>query len=201
MDRTRCSPECVGSQPLGSENHISTCPQFGGNLLPFMPRNRAADETMVVRGADGRPAAVPDEVISEHERDWRAYKMHRAGKDWEEIARKELYESAAAAAASVKRYLDGGRAIMQEMTRAEIVADHVSRLQWMRSKLEAGIEAGKPASIMAGLAIEDRWVKAFGIDQQDEEGGAGANTVVVPSEEYLEYLRHASNGTPEASAG
>jgi hypothetical protein len=60
--------------------------------------------------------------------------------------------------------------------------------------------ARKPAAVMAVLAVEDRWVKAFGLDQPDAED-TGAQTVVVPSEDYLTQLRSAASPPVELDAG
>lgn len=199
MDDAQCSDDCRARRPLGSESHISSCPMFGAELHYLPTRNPG--ETFVARSpVDHRPVAVPDEIISEAERDYRAYKLFRDGHSWHEIAEKEQYESAGAASASVKRYLETARVAIAELTRADIVADHVSRLMFARRGLVQGVKDGKPQSVMAFLAIEDRWVRAFGLDQPDA-ADAGTTTVVVPSEEYLEYLRRAAQAPPQADAG
>lgn len=203
MSSDECTQDCIARRPLGSESHISSCPNFGSELsgeVHFLPR-RNPGETFVTRTPEGQVVGVPDEIISEAERDWRAYKLFRDGHTWQEIASKENYESAGAAAASVKRHLGQARLALAELVRADIIADHVSRLQFARKGLVAGVKEGKPQSVMAFLAIEDRWVKAFGLDVPDAED-QGVQTVVVPSDEYLEKLRQAAQPSqPEADAG
>lgn len=195
-DEPTCSEDCIARRPLGSDAHIPSCPcsdkkGTGGTVLVF--RNEAE-----------RPVAVPEDVVEEAERDYRAYKLWRQGLDWEEIAEREGYPTSDAAAATVKRYLDEGRAIMYELTRREIIADHVSRLRTYRAAMwDAGVIERKPAAMSQLLAIEDRWVKAFGLDQPDAEDN-GVQTVVVPSAEYLEWLQKVATDPavkPSADAG
>lgn len=203
MDRSSCSEECRARSPLGSDGHISTCPAFmsafGDNVAPLFPR-REQGETVVVRGPDDRPVAVPDEIIEEAERDFRAFQKWNAGKTWEQVAAEEMYDSADAAAAAVKRYLAEGRAVIRDMTRQEMLAAYIARLNGYRAALAAGIQSGKPQAITAVLAVEDRWVKAFGFDQPDAEDH-GVQTVVVPHDGYLESLQAAAEPRAVESAG
>lgn len=196
MDRSNCSEDCRARAPLGSDSHISTCPQFLTGL-----GSAGEGRVLVLRNEQDRPVAVPDEIVTEAEREYRAYKKHLAGKTWEQIATEEMYADAQAAAHAVKRYLDEGRAVIRDFTRQEIVAAHVGRLSALRAALwEDATTARKPQAVMAVLAIEDRWVKAFGLDQPDAED-TGTQTVVVPSEDYLTYLRNAAAPPRELDAG
>lgn len=184
---------CPVGRPLGM-GHLPSCPQEDTGGTVHVLRNPITQ----------RAVAVPDEIVSEAERDYKAYQLHRRGKSWTEIAQDGLYESADAAAASVKRYLDEGRAIIQELTRTEIIATEVDVLRAYRDSLWDAATGGSTKAVMASLAIHDRWVRLFGLDQA-EAGDAAVQTVVVPSEEFIAELRLASEAadgeTPEASAG
>lgn len=203
MTEPTCSEECRARRPLGSESHLSSCPLFGSELgeLTSLPP-RAEGQVIAMRHPEtGAPVMVPDDIATEAERDYRAYKKWQAGKDWETIAREDMYPSAEAAAASVQRYLAEGRAVIRDFSRREIIADHVARLMTYRSAMwQAGVTERKPQAMAQLLSIEDRWVKAFGLDQPDAED-QGIQTVVVPSESYIEYLRQLGSGESEADAG
>lgn len=199
---------CPAGRPLGAP-HLPECSLAG---------TAAADEATVAdisprlvsvfrNPETQRPVAVPEEIVSAAEREYRAWKAHTSGKSWVTIAAEEKYDSPEAARESVKRYLAEAVAVVQDFNREQIVADHVGRLALMRSYVWKGVEAGKTASIAQALAIEDRWVKAFGLDQETGEDAATQTVVVIDKEDraYLQLLQDADaegNGTtPEASAG
>ena len=211
----RDSCGCPAGRPLGAPHLPDVCslagtatPQLSDEPAGEMAAPAARQRPQLVQvyrnPQTQRPVAVPDEIVSAAEREYRAWKLHTAGVSWNEIATREKYEDAQAAREAVKRYLEEAVAVVQDFSREEIVADHIGRLALMRHYAWKGVEAGKTASIAAALAIEDRWVKAFGLDQV-EEGGANQQTVVVPSEEYVRELRLADEAgqgeAPAASAG
>lgn len=190
MTESRCT--CMATRPLGSD-HMRPCPLAKDNVVQIY-RN---PET-------GRPIAVPDEVVTAAEREYRAYMAHIRGKTWTEVAAAEHYDSPEAAAAAVKRYLDEGRAVVQDFSRREVVAAHVGRLMAMRDAFwDAAVEEKKTSALMGLLAIEDRWVKAFGLDVPDAED-TGVQTVVVAHDDYIKSLQEADrdpDAEPEADAG
>lgn len=190
MTEPKCT--CQATRPLGSD-HMKPCPLAKDNVVQ-MYRN---PET-------GRPVAVPDEIVAEAEREYRAYKAHCSGKTWRDIAIAEMYESADAAAAAVRRYLDEGRAVVQDFSRAEVVAAHLGRLMMLREAFwDEAMTEKKVSAGMFLLSVEDRWVKAFGLDQPDAEDTT-VQTVVVPSEDYIRELQMAADAEepePEADAG
>lgn len=154
------------------------------------PRDAEAAKTIsVVRNLETqRPVAVPEEVVEEAEREYRAYKSYRNGHTWNDIARDEGYPNAEAASAAVKRYLDEGRTIIRELRRNEILATEVDYLRYLRTQLQTGVEVGKPSHIMAALAVHRDLMKALALDQPDPEDTT-AQTVVVPSEDYIQSLQ------------
>lgn len=194
---------CPAGRPLGAP-HLPTCEtakQSAGDI------SGPAVVSIYRNLETGRPVVVPDEVASEAERDYRAWKKHTSGVSWGQIAEEELYDSPRQAAESVRRYLDEAVAVVQDFTREQMIADHVGRLQMLRQALWTGAMLGKTTSVMTVLAVEDRWVKAFGLDQADEDDAMG-QTVVVVDQTYLDQLKAAAElqdaeekGEPEANAG
>lgn len=181
---------CAGKRPLGSAKHLATCPLNDEKVVEIF-RN----------GDTGRPVAVPDEVVSEAEREYRAYKAHLQGLHWEDIAHDEGYPSADAAAQAVRRYLQEGRAVVRDFGRKEIVAGVVGRLQeYRRAMWQGAVVEGKTTAMMALLAIEDRWIKVFGLDQAEAED-THVQTVVVPDEGWLSSIRELVEAAEEAKAG
>ena len=83
---------CPSSRPLGMP-HLDDCPEKAGEVLVFRQ-----PET-------GRPVAVPNEVVSEVERAYKAYQDKLTGKSWETIAVEGMWPSAQAAAREVQLYL------------------------------------------------------------------------------------------------
>lgn len=199
-DDLKCTDECVARRPLGGD-HLSSCPLWEFQDGPGETKKVVS----IYRNEEtGRPIAVPAEIVTEAEREYRAYQLHIGGMDWNEVALAEGYPSASAAAASVKRYLDEGRAVVQDFTRKEVIAAHVGRLMALRAAFwEEAITHKKVSAGMFLLNIEDRWTKAFGLDVPDSEDTT-VQTVVVPSEDYVEQLRLAvaeAEDAGEADAG
>ena len=191
MNETPCS--CPAGRPLGAE-HTEPCALAGTARVVQIFRN---PET-------GRPIAVPDEIVTEAEREYRAYKLHVQGLTWREIADREHYPNGGAASEAVKRYLDEGRAVVGSFRRPEVMAVEIAVLRAMRAALwDDATLLRKPAAVMAILGTVDRMVKLFGLDTADE-ADVTVQTVVVPSEDYIEQLRlAAAQGEPldQADAG
>lgn len=191
---------------------VCGCPPSRALGTPHIPPCQLAEPTagedgqpeatvLVLRNPDTqRPVAIPDEVVSAAEREYRAYKAFRLeGKTWTEIAEQEGYESPAAAAAAVRRYLDEAVAVLKDFSREQIIADYVGRLDYYRAKLMPEIEKGKTAAIATALSVEDRWVKAYGLDQVTGED-ATEQTVVVASPEYIAELQAAAEEAESAAS-
>lgn len=201
---------CPAGRPLGAP-HLPGCSQAVDKVPPVLrdePANVLAgphpNVVQIYRNPETqRPVAVPDEIVSAAEREYRAWKLHTSGKSWAEVAATEGYDDARAASAAVRRYLDEAVAVVQDFTREQVIADHLGRLAMYRQALWAGATAGKTQHVMASLAVEDRWVKAFGLDQPDADGANQQTVVVIDSEgEYVRKLRAvAGEPEPEASAG
>lgn len=182
MNATPCT--CPPGRALG-DDHVEPCSLAGTTRVVPIYRN---PET-------GRPVAVPEEIVSEAEREYRAYLLHQRGKTWHEIAMAESYldaqnnPSGSIAAAAVQRYLDEGRAVVANFTRAEVLATEVAVLRAMREAMWDGATVSKkPTHVMAVLATHDRMVKVFRLDQADEDDMT-VQTVVVPSEDFIASLR------------
>lgn len=197
---------CPAGRPLGAP-HLPGCKQAVDVVPPALrePQAPPPNVVQIYRNPETqRPVAVPDEIVSVAEREYRAWKLHTSGKSWTEVAATEQYPDARAASEAVRRYLDEAVAVVQDFTREQVIADHLGRLQMLRQALWAGAMAGKVQHVMASLHLEDRWVKAFGLDQPDADG-ANQQTVVVPSPEYVRELQLASGDLdepePQASAG
>lgn len=184
---------CPAGRPLGAP-HLASC-----KMAESQPT--APSLVSIYRNTEtGRPVAVPDEIVTAAEREYRAWKSWTSGKSWSAIANEELYDSPQAAAEAVRRYLDEAVAVVKDFTREQVIADHLGRLQALREFLWTGAAAGKTTNVMAILAIEDRWTKAFGLDQVDAEDTT-AQTVVVASPEYIANLQLAAEPEPQADAG
>lgn len=193
-DELACT--CPPGRPLGAD-HRSSCPMWEFTNPDGSPRDaeaaavleQARPTVVVLRNpGTGRPVAVPEDVVSDAEREYRAYVHHRDGMNWADVASKEGYPTPAAAAAAVKRWLDEGRAVIQDWRRQEVLATEIDYVMSLRAALSDGVAVGKPSSVMAGLATHDRVMKAFGLDKPDTED-ATVQTVVVVSEDYIRQLR------------
>lgn len=149
-------------------------------------------DVIVMRNPNtGRPVAVPDEIVSQAEREYRAFKMSRAGKDWHEIAIHEQYPSAQAAAAAVKRYLDEGAAVVADFRRTEAISMEVARLNALQSAFWDAAQAGDTKAGALVFNIIMGRVKLQKLDVLiSEDEATQARTVVVASDDgYADSLR------------
>lgn len=144
----------------------------------------------VYPGVD-RPIAVPEEIVLEAQREYRAYIAHRSGESWAVIAEREHYASPAAARASVTRYLREGQILVEEYTKAEMLALEVARLNALQAAVWDGAMEGRiPAVMTARTIIMDR-VKLLKLDDEADNNDLRARTVVImgSGEEYSAALQ------------
>lgn len=182
------SCSCPSSRGLDAP-HVPSCPQYVGTV------------TQIYRNPDtGRPIAVPDEIVTQAEREYRAWKAHQRGTPWPVIAENEGYPNGMAASEAVKRYIDEGRAVVGAFRRQEVVATELAVHLALRDAMwDGAMLEHKPSHVMAMLATNDRIGKLYGLDQVDAED-ATVQTVVIPSEDYLAQLQ-AADAEPAADAG
>lgn len=193
--KDRCG--CPAGRPLGAP-HLPTCEEASSQDVAGVELPKVVQ---LYRNPDTQqPIAVPDEIVSAAERDYAAWKTHTSGAPWTIVAEQHQYPSAEAAREAVSRYLEEAVAVIRGFTREQMVADHVGRLAAYRSALWTKAMQGNTQAIAMGLNIEDRWVKAFALDQADAEDTSG-RTVVVASEEYIAELQAAAEAEPDAAAG
>ena len=150
-------------------------------------------QVLVFRGAD-RPVAVPEHVVLEAQREYRAWKLHEGGRSWEQVAAIEGYPTAAAARQDVRRYLTEGRALVSEWSKQELLAVSLAQLDTLLSAVWEGATQGKiPAVSMAKDLIISK-VKILRLDEVGAEDETRARTVVVLGNEdaYTAALEEAS---------
>lgn len=170
---------CSSGRPLGMP-HESDCPQGTGQVLMF--RN---PETQ-------RPVAVPQELVAEHERAYKAYTEHLDGKSWDLIAAEGGWPNARACATEVKSYLAEGKAMLGDWKRAELKEMAWNRYEALLSYVMPEAKKGKVQPVLAAMAINREMIKLANLDLPDADGGEGVPTVVVPSDEYIASLKQAS---------
>jgi hypothetical protein len=140
------------------------------------------DNVLVFRGNDNRPVAVPQDVVIESERPYRAYHLHLRGLNWEQVALQEGYASAEAARYDVRRYLDEGRSLVQDLTRKQLLERELARLDLLQAAVwPKAMEGNLPAvSVAHGLVLSR--AKLLRLDQdirdEPEPGSEGAGVVI-----------------------
>lgn len=196
-------PVCTNCEHPNPHNRWGRCTEDGcsctdltlGELIdvqtpePEAPPSRPSPEegprTYVLRGPGGEPVAVPDAVITEADRIYKAYTMRQAGRSWEEIWEAEIgWESPAAVAASVQRYLADAAVLWTEMRRVEAIAMEASRYDALQAAVWDDAMKGKINHVLtAGKMIEKR-VKLLKLDQVEDgdDGTVIPRTVVVRPE-------------------
>jgi hypothetical protein len=150
------------------------------------------DNVLVFRG--DRPVAVPESIVLEAQRPYRAYQAHLAGKPWSVVATDEGYPSGDAARSEVRRYLTEGRSLVSEWTRQEMLAIELARLDALQAACwEAAIGGKLPAIALARDLIVTR-IKMQKLDEIGDEGDTKARTVVVNGDEvsYVTTLERLS---------
>lgn len=166
------------------------------------PRKRKGEgdtdsKVLVFRGSNDAPVAVPEEVVVEAERAFRAYTLKRAGKSWHEIALSQDYPNAAAAAADVQRYLAEGRALVMADSAMAMLDLEMARLDALQSAhWDKAIDGNLAAADFCRKVITDR-VRILGLDQSTvRDDAAKVRTIVVygNGEEYVAALQQAAGG-------
>lgn len=146
--------------------------------------------TQVYRNPEtGRPIAVPDEIIREEERPYRAYLRFRAGSTWEQIAQEEHWPDAAAVQATVKRYLDEGRAVVGEFTRNEMKAIQLDRLHGLVGALYPKALDGNLSAAAEVHKVIKTIMQSTGSDKDEGTDELNPTTIVVASSEMLAKLQ------------
>lgn len=147
----------------------------------------------VFRGPD-RPVAVPEAVVLEAQREYRAYLAHQSGLGWAEVAEQEQYPSAEAARQDVRRYLTEGKALVTEWSRSEMLSIELARLDTLQAAIwDAAIGGKLPAVALARDLIMTR-IKVLKLDEAAGEDETRARTVVVMGDtaSYSAALEQAS---------
>lgn len=138
-------------------------------------------EVLVFPGVD-RPVAVPQEVVLEAQRPYRAYQAHEKGLTWEQIAAVEGYPSGRSVREDVRRYLTEGRALVQEWSRAELLSIEMARLDTLQAAIwDAAIGGKLPAVALVRDLIVTR-IKMQKLDETADEDSSKARTVVIMGE-------------------
>jgi hypothetical protein len=168
-------------------NHADSCP---------LAEKKEGATVLVFRNQVGQPVAVPENVVHEAERPYRAYRAHLAGKSWAEIAREERYADAGAAAYDVKRYVEEGKALITTRTRRDQLQLEVARLDALQAVVWDQAMTGHLPAIKEATNLIATRSKLLGLAEMAEnEGGEdGPRTVIIPSsEDYEAGLRKAAN--------
>lgn len=169
------------------------------------PPEDQPSNVLVFRNAAGQPVPVPEDVVIDAERPYRAYMAHMGGKDWATIAKEEGYPSAGAAAADIQRYTAEARSLVTVQSQQDMLQRNVARLDFMLSRLWPGVEAGLVTAIKEarGLVMDQTKtiVAMAGMPGGEEESDASRTVVIYgersSEEDYIEQLkRAASDDTP-----
>jgi hypothetical protein len=149
-------------------------------------------EILVFRGE--RPVAVPEMVVLEAQREYRAWQHHQGGKSWEQVAAIEGYPTAAAARQDVRRYLTEGRALVTEWSRAEMLAVKMAQLDTLLASCWDAAIGGKLPAIALAADLVTKQIKVLRLDEAGAEDETRARTVVVLGDEesYTKALEQAS---------
>ena len=165
---------------------------------------------LVFRNGVGQPVAVPEDIVVDAERPYRAYKAHLGGKDWATIAEQEGYPSASSAAYDVDRYMEEARSMVTARSQKQLLDLNVARLDYMLSQVWPGVEAGMLTAIKEARGIimdQSKTVVAMAA-VKDDSADEIRRTVVIYGEQrddkdsYIQQLqRAAGDDTPSQSPG
>lgn len=146
---------------------------------------------LVFRG--DRPVAVPESVVLDAQREYRAWKLHEGGTSWDVIAATEKYPSADAARQDVRRYLTEGKALVTEWSRTELLSIKLAQLDTLLSFAWEGAKAGKLPAINTAADLIMKQAKLLRLDEAGAEDESRARTVVVQGEtvSYIDSLEEA----------
>lgn len=149
-------------------------------------------KVLVFRNPNGDPIAVPEGIVEENDRTYRAWQMRLQGASWKSIALKEGYLDDRAAKGDVDRYAAEARALYGEHARAEQLQVEIARIDALQAAAWGQAMKGHlPASKFVLECIVSR-VKVLGLDEASgEEELTGPRTVVIPmsDEDYLSSLQ------------
>lgn len=132
-----------------------------------------------------RPVAVPEQVVLEAERPYRAYLAHLGGTSWPLIAVDEGYADVQAAQRDVQRYLQEGRAVVADYRRREMLAMEIARLDALQTAIWANAMGGHLPSVTACMNLIITRVRLLALDQGEADTGddeLDAKTVVIPAD-------------------
>lgn len=184
-------------------------PEEFGDFGDVRPIGHQPSDVLVFRNNVGDPIAVPDDVVTEAERAFRCHKLRVKGKSWEEIADLEMYPSAEACHADVKRYIEEGRALVVERTQREMISLEVARLDALQALLWDKAEEGSIVAIGEIRKIIMSRVQVTGQDPTkavDDAAAQGRTVVLTPAEGgtddgFIGYMKRAAGETDgDASA-
>ena len=145
---------------------------------------------LVFRNEAGEPIAVPGEVVTLAERQYRCHLSRMKGTSWAEIAVAEGYPSAQSAASDVKRYLEEGAAMVTEASQRESLSLEVARLDRYQLMLEDKVQDGNIGAIGVGVNIVMKRALLLGL-LSDNLQETTTRTVVIPLDDggYADALR------------
>ena len=152
---------------------------------------------LVMRGVEGSPVAVPEDIVVASERPYRAYLLKQGGHSWESIALAEHYPDWKAARADVKRYLEEGSSLISDFSRKQLMELMLGRLDALNMAIWVQAMKGNLPAVNSSLAITAQTIKLLRLDQDvrdDDDDSMAGRTVVVPSDDdgYSEALQVAS---------
>lgn len=165
---------------------------------PTVPESELPSMVVVVRSTvHGRPVAVPAEVVERAERPYAAYQLRVGGMSWEEVALEMGYPDGRAARTDVTRYLDEGRALVEDLTRQELLKLELLRLDKLQAAVWPEAMKGHLPSVNAARSLIMDRAKLMGLDVMAAAGDdtmADQRTVIVPSDSngYTKVLMEAS---------
>ena len=156
------------------------------------------DETtvLVMRGQSNRPVPIPEGIVLEAERPYRAYLKHQAGHNWHVIAEAEEYSTWQAARADVKRFMDEAASLIADQSRKQMLEESIAMLDALRAAVWDKAVEGSIAHVREAHGLVLSRAKLLRLDQdiRDEENEVAGRTVVIGSDEagYTAGLEAAS---------
>jgi hypothetical protein len=157
------------------------------------PRDLPPQQTLqVFRGPTGQPVAVPAQIVAESERPYRAYEKHTQGYTWEQVAEAENYPDWRAAKMDVLRYLEEGRALVEDFSRKQLLEREIARLDMVMALAFPYAQKGSAPHMNIILGTIGSRAKLLRLDQdvRDDDDTLQGRTVVAPAdpEEFMTAL-------------
>lgn len=186
----KCSCLVSSDHPSKGGEHMNHCP-----LYESEPTGATV---LVFRNDVGQPVAVPEAVVMEAERPYRAYKAMMSGVSWADIARQEGYSDAAAARYDVQRYVEEGKSLVAMNSRRDQLQLEVARLDALQAAHwdDAIHKKHLPAAkfVLDTIVVRSKLLSLA--EMTEAEGGSEQpTTVIVPSEGYQEHLESLAEGS------